>query len=78
MMRFAITNPRLLVLIGLAECPEVGLRRDSSSAGRRFDPYTAHQILQQLTPLVASAGPTVCAMCAKFVPFVLAKRYLYR
>ena len=45
---WTITNPRLLLLIGLAECPQVGLRRDFSSAGRRFDPYTAHQILQQL------------------------------
>ena len=40
---WTITNPRLLLLIGLAECPQVGLRRDSSSAGRRFDPYTAHE-----------------------------------
>ena len=29
----AITNPRLLLLIRSAVCPEVGLRRDSSSAG---------------------------------------------
>ena len=41
---WTITNPRLLLLIGLAECPQVGLRRDSSSAGHRFDPYMAHQI----------------------------------
>ncbi len=43
MMSCAITNlPRLLRIL-LAECPDVGLCRDSSSAGRRFDPYTAHQ-----------------------------------
>lgn len=54
-------------MIPVAERPQVGLRQDSSSAGRRFAPYTAQQILQQLTPLVASAGPAVCAMCAKFV-----------
>jgi hypothetical protein len=29
MMTFAITNPRLSLMIALAECPEVGLRRDS-------------------------------------------------
>ena len=34
MMSCAITNPPLLLLIRCAECPEVGRRRDSSSAGR--------------------------------------------
>jgi hypothetical protein len=38
-----MAHPRFLLMIALAECSEVGLRRDSSSAGRRFDPYTAHQ-----------------------------------
>jgi hypothetical protein len=45
-MRGAITNPPLLLLIRCAECSEIGLRQDSSSAGRRFDPYTARQISQ--------------------------------
>jgi hypothetical protein len=30
-------------MTALPEYPEVGLRQDSYSAGRRFDPYTAHQ-----------------------------------
>ena len=48
MMCCAITNLPLLLRIRRAECPEVGLRWDSSSAGRRFDPYTAHQMFQPL------------------------------
>ena len=36
MMRFIITDPRLLLMIPLAGYSEVGLRRDSSSAGRYF------------------------------------------
>lgn len=31
-------NPLLLLLIRCVECPEVGRRRDPSSAGHRFDP----------------------------------------
>lgn len=43
MLRFVITIPRFLLMIPLGGCSEAGLRRDSSAAGRRIAPYTAHQ-----------------------------------
>jgi hypothetical protein len=46
MMSCAITNLPHLLRIRSAECPEVGLRRVSYSAGRRFDPYKAHHFPQ--------------------------------
>jgi hypothetical protein len=53
MMICAITNPLSMLMIVLAECSQVGLRRDSSSAGRRFAPYMTHKILQ----LIANCLP---------------------
>jgi hypothetical protein len=45
------------LMIPLAVCPETGLRHDSSSTGRRFGPYTAHQILQHLHPSTIYHSP---------------------
>ena len=36
MMTYAVTNPHLLLMISLAERPEVGLRRDSYQRDSKF------------------------------------------
>ena len=49
MMSCAVTNSPLLLMIGLAECSEVGLRRDSSSAGLVFHCIAFHRIAVEAT-----------------------------
>ena len=51
MMRFAITNPHLLLMIGLAERPEIGFRQASQSAGYcSFALKPSHHTYRILTP----------------------------
>ena len=63
---WTITNLRLLLLIRRGGCHGLDLRLDSSSAGRRFDPYTAHQISQRLPHLLLSYANLVPTHGANF------------